>query len=320
MRLYLIALLCIQLPLCAIDVDITILSHDDVATLHVVESNIVHGGKNAAISIVSDGTNTYILKQVKNNNFHAQLSLVKEAIVSAIGCMHGISVDKNVFIPYNVGEHLKIYKNQAATLHTYIQGKSLSDALPDFLSTDFRISQVYRPYLYEYNYGFDVEYGLNKVTIKSMACHKDFSGIVALDTFFGNFDRDTDNIIYDEKSDRFYGIDQGATFTGDLPFLPIFAYHQCIKLQMLGFFNTCSFECMQSLDSYTVYLQNLSDAHKPQEIVHLFEKLIPLLSVDEIKNKHSSYIHFLESYIHQSHQLCLNIVDLLSNVVDVYHP
>ena len=288
-------------------ININILSDKDVDVLKIIETNINHSGRNAAISIVSDGIHTYIMKQIKNNDFHSQLSLVKETIVSAVGSQYGIHVDKNYFIPYNVGENIKIYKDRAATLHLYVQGKSLHDCLPEFLPKDFRLSQLYRPYVYEYKHGFENEYGFNEITIKSMSLHKDLPGIVALDTFFCNFDRDADNIIYNEEIDSFYGIDQGSSFAGSLPYVSIIAYHQCINLELSDYFSTCDSNIIIALRAYKNHLKNLCE-NKPDDIAILFKKLIPYLQNKCFMHKDMKSLNF---YIHQSHKICSNIVDLL---------
>lgn len=297
-------------------IPINILTDKDCQKFKVLEYNIEHSGKNAAISIISDGTNKYILKQIKNDTFQEQFSLIKEVIISAIGCDLNINVDRNFFIPYNAGENIKIYKDKAATLHSFIEGISLSLFSPECIIKNFRISQRYRPYLYEYKHGFEILYGFNEVTIQSMSCHKDFPGIIALDTFFGNYDRDTDNIIFDEKNNMFYGIDQGAALTGELPFLPIFAFHQITKLDPQNYFETCTSQIRQSIGIYKNYLKILCGNYQPDEIIYLIKQLIPLLKESpQSRKKENEYIHFLSFYIKQSHTECLKVVNLLEYIL-----
>ena len=315
MILYAVFCLLIQVNLYARDIPISILSADYVNSLTVIKSNIDHPGKNAAISIISDGIEMYLLKQVKDDSFYAQLSLIKEVIVSAVASLHNINLDKNSFIPYNVGQNIKIYKNRAATLHAFIQGNDLETKKPSFLSKDFRLSQRFRPYAYEYKHGFEVEYGFNPITLKSMACHKDLPPIVAIDTFFGNFDRDMDNLFYDEKTNSFYGIDQGAAFSGDLPFLSIFAYHQIVKLKEQDYFMTCSLDVMLSLVLYQAQLDSLCKKNQPLDIILCFEQLIPFLQAAQYPVEQSNYIKNLFLYLKQTHQICSDIVLTLQEII-----
>lgn len=300
------------------DIIIKIYSQSDLKNFTVVQKNIEHTGRNAAISILSDGTHRYILKQDTSDNFNALLSRIKEVIVSAIGCSHDISLDINGFIPCDVGQDLKIYKNKCATLHLLVPGQSIAVSLPSFVSKNFRISQRYRPYEYEYKHGFEIQYGLCDATIRSMSLHKDLPGIVAIDTFFGNFDRDTDNVFYDEVTDKFYGIDQGAAFSGDLPFLPICAYYELCSLQSTGYFLTCSRQCIDGLRLYKDALKTLCKHCTAAKIMIAFDQLIPLVCNDfdqKLKKNKKAYVQTLEFYMTQSHQICVNIVDQIELIL-----
>ena len=297
------------------DLVVDIMTHEKSLIFHVVSSDIEHSGKNSAISIVSDGNNKYILKQIRKNSFADQVGLIYEAIISAVGCQYGIAVDKNFFIPHNIAEHLKIYKNKAATLHNFIEGESLSKAAPSFMPKDFRLSQRFRPYQYEYKHGFEIEYGLNEVTLKSIACHKSLPGLVALDTFFGNYDRDADNLIYNKEQDLVYGIDQGSAFSGDMPFVPLFASQQIVKLDTLGYFSACKPEIMNSVMMYKNILKDIC-SYDEKDIMACVEALIVMLqSTDKINlEKKNQYVKNLTYFVKESHATCLKIVDQLETV------
>jgi hypothetical protein len=298
---------------------VEIMTQEKSLNFHVVSSDIEHSGKNSSVSIVSDGKNKYILKQVRKNGLTDQVGLIYEAIISAVGCQHGIAVDKNSFVPHDVAEHLKVYKNKAATLHAFIEGESLSKVAPACIPKDFRLSQRFRPYQYEYKHGFEIEYGLNEVTLKSMACHKSLPGLVALDTFFGNFDRDTDNLIYNKEQDLVYGIDQGSAFSGDMPFLPLFASQQIIKLESLGYFSTCKPEIMSSLIVYKNMLHDIC-LYDEKDIMSALEQLIILLlPADKINSdKKDQYLKQLTYFVKESRAMCLKIVEQLESIFKQY--
>ncbi len=296
------------------EIPLSILSEEYVNSLFIVQSDIQHDGRNSSISIVSDGQYTYILKQIKKDDFFNQLSLIKEVIVSAIGSAEGVNLDKNAFIPFFIGNHIKVYKNRAATLHQFIDGKSLNECNSDFIDKKFKLSQRFRPYEYEYKYGFTTKLGLNIDVLKSMACHKHLPPIIAIDTFFGNFDRDFDNVFYNQVTNTIYGIDQGAAFSGDLPYIQIFTYHQLLKLYAQDYFSQCSLDVLQGLDCYKKTLSSLCIKYQASDIIFCFEKLIPLLHQDQDKNAYY-YMKQLRAYLEQSSKVCFDIVDILQNIL-----
>ncbi|MGZ6254476.1 MAG: hypothetical protein ACXWL5_00610 [Candidatus Chromulinivorax sp.] len=294
MFLHILILCCITTYSFTKNIPITILTEKYLNTLQVIEKNIQHSGRNSVINIVSDGYNNYILKQNKENN----LDLIKEVIVSSIARQENIHVDKSYFIPYNIGQHIKIYPDQAATLHDIVPGTNLEAELPLFLSKNFKLSQRFRPYNWEYKHGFSEKYGLNEITLESMSYHLDLPCIVALDTFCG--------------------IDQGAAFSGELPFLPLLGYQQIFKLEYNDYFEKqTNPNIFKSLQLYQQTLKMLCQNYSSDDILEQFHRLIPFFVNPETTNTNYLYkIDNLKFYINETSHQCFMIVALIDRIIN----
>lgn len=135
----------------------------------------------------------FLLKQRKDCSVHGQVMTVLEAWGASIAQKIGLRANRVQLIPASEKCSFKFFDEYPATLHTFVPGVVIAKALEGLSIT-----------LKSPGAG-----GLSLALIKNMAFHKDLPKIVAFDTFIG-CSRHHKNLLYDEKSDRFYVVDFGS--------------------------------------------------------------------------------------------------------------
>ncbi|MBD1995314.1 hypothetical protein H6G00_01545 [Leptolyngbya sp. FACHB-541] len=125
-----------------------------------------------------------------------------EVVVSQMAIAAGIPVNRSRLVPDKLVSGFK-EQGFGGTLHDKLSGKILGDLGKDAPYKDVDIQLVQHDFAGAF---------------ANAIVHKDLSKILALDLFTGNGDRHSNNLMYDKRRDRFYGIDQGfALLNNDTP-------------------------------------------------------------------------------------------------------
>lgn len=162
-------------------------------TIDLTENRRLANADNRIVFFTTPNGNKFILKQTKPSAVPGHhYSLVLEYVGNRVAEEQHIPANLVRIIPPNLPFPLKVYPNQAATLHTLIEGESIKDA-------DIRQNG-----------------GLTIQTIRNMARHPNLAQIAALDTFMGNPDRGWWNMIYVPAIDTFVSFDMGDSFSRKL--------------------------------------------------------------------------------------------------------
>ncbi len=295
---------------------IKILSEQQASKLKLIQADLAHRGVDAIVSKVTDGKNIFILKQINDPSFEEQFQLITDTVVSTMGNNVGVNVNEVSFVPYNIGNHLKTYKDRAATLHAYVDGVDIETEHPMFLPQDFRIQQRLRCPGVEDKKKLEELRGLRFLTLMSISYHKDLPGIVALDTFSGNFDRNQSNLIYSQKMNRFCGIDQAMAYTVNVPSLSLIATHKLGLLFDQGYFDSCPQTVLNGLLNYKNVLVQLYETMRPKIVVDMMQSLIPYLDGHGNRTRNElEYIDYFISNICDNHINSLHLIILLDEIV-----
>lgn len=298
---------------------VKILSERDALGLHVVNMNIHHTGTDACITVVTDANGVkYIVKQIPDGSIDEQCLLISDAFCASIGYQCGVSVNDATFIPYNIGNHVKQYPNQAAILLTYIEGTDLETVFPPFLrqlNDEFTIHQrTIKPNApWQKHPPKDKEQGLTKDIIIHMSDHEDLPPIVALDTFVGNSDRSNPNILYDPQTGRFWGIDLAAGLHS--PTLALCGFERLEELLSTNFLQTTNNKIWEGLNRFKNTLQTLVN-HVDLVIAEktLFD-LASLLGPEALNNQDvKDRIIYFNSVLKKNVFNCRKIITLLNTV------
>jgi len=223
-------------------------------------------------TVLHSNKNKYIVKQIVDNDIDEQFLLIRDLIASFIATVCDILVNRVYLIPAYVKSGVKTYGEFAATIHTFVEGKSLEQTLPDFLCKDFTVQQRYCDPNPEWQKKWPVsinQQGLTRQIIESMAKHPDLVEIVAFDTFVGNADRSLPNIFYKKKEKRFYGIDNAAAFNNKN--MANLATQRLQVLYQSGYFDVCDTSVINALKRYKDMLQKLYNKITPEYVCFLFK-------------------------------------------------
>ena len=164
-------------------------------------------GNLGSVAIVKDKATgiKYVIKQSFNDlsSRYALLQTSSEVTASDIAAAANIGMSRATMIPHDVDTPLKTRQRVGATLHTFAPGKPIKD-LQDAGFQKFQ------------DFNLKQERGMTDQILQSMSLNKELSKIAAFDTFIGNWDRKGENLFYDEKNNRYTGIDNGLSFTRNL--------------------------------------------------------------------------------------------------------
>lgn len=295
---------------------LAVISQKDIAHFFVVDEHIIHTGTDACVQKVTDGTSVFIIKQINDPSIDEQFLLINDVVASTIGCHLGISVNEVSFIPYGVASHLKIYPERAATLHSYVAGKDLESYFPACLSVGFtlqqRVTNLRSVWQQKYPLAHNQQ-GLTRTIIESMSINELLPCLCALDTFIGNSDRSLPNIFFDQLNDRFYGIDQAASFSKKLPSLTC---DRIKELIMEGYFENCSAGIIDSLRIYRNVLQQLYEDNQPDTITQSMQQLIPYLAFHALDSAVvQDRVAYHSSVINHNYSSVLGLIKLLDLIV-----
>ena len=285
--------------------EIKILTDKECSNLFIVEKNITHNGTLTSISKVSDGLNNFIIKQIGGDTPLNQLDLINDIVASSIANENHIPVNQVSLIPYNIGNHLKIYPEKAATLHNYISDDNLENCFNEIFLNNFSLQQrIIDPLLpWQKKYPLkEHRQGLNEDVIQSMSIRDSFIKLCAFDTFIGNYDRSLPNILYDKKSNVFLGIDHGAIFKP----LAIFAVERIKELLEDGYFSRQSPLIICALEIYKNTLKKLYKNNTPETIIrsmsnllYHFDENVNVKIHPDVKEKLEEYARNIElNYVH----------------------
>lgn len=298
---------------------VKVLTEQEMRNFSILDSDVSHTGCDASIQKVTNGTTIYILKQINDPSIDEQFLLINDVVASTIANDVGVHINEVFFIPYNIANHLKIFHDRPATLHSYVHGKDLEQELPNYSSKDFTIhQQIFDPLsIWQQQWPISkYQQGLNQNVIKTMSIHKDLQAIVAFDTFVGNADRSLPNIFYDNKNDRFYGIDQAAAFNTNLA---LFAYDRLKELLRDGYFLTCDVEVIYGLREYRNVLLQLKEDFKPLMIIQNMQELLPYLGSNLLQND-EAYLRmsYETKIIQQTNFSILELITMLNLIINSY--
>lgn len=295
---------------------VKILTKEEMDTFSILESNVPHTGSDASIQKVTDGLHIYVLKQINDPSLDEQYLLINDIIASTIANDIGIHINEVFFIPYSVANHLKIFPDRAATLHSYVYGKDLEQRLPDCCSNDFTIHQLSLYLLSVWPQQQPIEehqQGLNRNIINNMSIHDDLPAIVALDTFIGNSDRSLPNIFYDSQSDHFYGIDQAAAFNINLA---LFANDRLKELLKDGYFLSCDVKVIYGLRKFRNVLWRLKEKFKPLILIQSMQELFPYLGLNMLqKGEVYPRIHYEAKVIEDTYCSISELITVLDQIL-----
>lgn len=164
----------------------------------------------------------WIFKQYRDHEPAEYLDLVFEELASKMADELNIPINHAVYISPRDSFEPRLFSDRPGTLHAKVSGICVEDHLP---WEGFDMHQRYRtPFMEKKKGKLDPsEKGLRIEVIRTFAKHPDLAKIAALDTYLGNMDRSSPNLFYDAEHNRFYGIDMGNSFKGNLTEL---AFHK----------------------------------------------------------------------------------------------
>jgi hypothetical protein len=200
---------------------------------------------------VKDASNKrFVFKEVRHN-FHL-LEAASEATASDIAQKSSININKVSLIPANLKSPLKT-RFAGASLHSIVPGKTLAE-----LKTNSNSA-------FE-NLNIKQQSGLTPAMLLGLSKHSDLPKIAAFDTFIGNWDRKSENLIYDSRTNSFNGIDNGLAFTRNL-----------------------SSKTLDNFKNLDVGQISLSERNALSQYLKTLKKLRSEHTVDEIKSRYISY-------------------------------
>ncbi len=210
-------------------------------------------GASGATRFVKDAEgNRFVFKEILNPTKLLESSA--EATTSDMAAKSGIKLNKVSLIPANLSSPIKL-GIAGASLHSIAPGKTLTDEVkdnPDSPFSGINIKQVS---------------GFKEEMISSISKHPDLPKLAAFDTFVGNWDRKSDNLFYDKKTDSFTGIDNGLSFTRNLPSRTL------RNLKNVDFDKLPHAE-KKALDSYNETLKQLRQEHNYTDVQSRFASYV----------------------------------------------
>lgn len=156
--------------------------------------------------LIEDGQAKYVVKQMQED-YHYEIE--KDYIVTLLGNLfiqesniQGVRFSNVFYIPAFIESPIKKYKNKAALVIEYHEESSFVSIKKQLqLKTDLPKKK------YD-----ESQKGLSKDILRAMNDDERCIFIIAFDTFFCNFDRHNENILYDPYYKDFILIDQGVCY------------------------------------------------------------------------------------------------------------
>jgi len=182
-----------------------------------------------------------------------------------------------------------------ATLHTFVPGKSLHALHYD--PEKFSIQQ------FKKERGI---FGITRTIINFMSSSPNLSQIAALDTFTGSQSHGGGNILFDEESNDFYGIDLKKAFRKNLSHL---AYENIKKMYAEKSFTPRQID---ALKIYRDILKKLIARNPPGDICR---KLDALVKTTNLNNKFVPITRKCKVMIFQNYDSAQKLVILLDEII-----
>jgi len=296
----------------------SLILYDEYKSFYFADDNVLSNSSDAIVRKIYDqNNNAYIVKQIVDTDIDEQFLLIRDLIASGIGVSCGIPVNEVYLIPANIKCKIKVYNWTAATVHRFIEGVCLEDNAPKFLNKDFALQQQYLDH-YEWQKKWvleDCQQGFSRKFIESMSLHNDLPKIVAFDTFVGNFDRSLPNIFYNEKENRFYGIDQAAAFNNKN--LSKLALDRLKELHHKDYFKSCCGKIIDSLRLYRDTLIKLYNKITPENVCLLFKTYsshIYVWSEDFSKHVHGRCYYHCKAF-ESNYRFTKELIELLDEIL-----
>jgi len=222
-----------------------------------------------------------------------------EVLTSGIAESANVPVNRVRLIPAEVFFPGKFYKKRMATLHTFVPGKSLHSLHYD--PEKFSLQQ------FKKERGI---FGITRTIINFMSSSPNLAKITALDTFTGSQSHGGGNILFDEESNDFYGIDLKKTFCKNLSRL---AYENIKKMYVVKPFTS------RQIDALKIYrdtLKKLIAKNAPSDICR---KLDVLVKTTNVNNKFASLtrdsVKKCKVMIFQNYGSAQDLVKLLDEII-----
>ena len=246
----------------------------------------------------------FVLKQMKRGCLRQQFCLIREALASYIAESINVPVNRVRIISPEIDFPGKVFKERAATLHTFAPGLDVDRRGP---YPYLKIKQKYDTTWPEH------KLGLTKDVIQKLTKHSDLPVIAAFDTFINNSDRAPHNLFYYEKTNRFCGIDHEISFNKNLSIL---AHKQIIRLLRKTIFSHSE---ICALKRYKNTLQKLITYNPPEKTCAYLDKFFVIAGFEYgIDNDFDKYVQLHKRRIYESYASVQKLVRLLDQLIDQY--
>ncbi len=179
-------------------------------------------------------------------------------------------------IPKDIEFIGKNIKERLASLHTFAHGRQLNKP---GLYHDLNIRRQFLLLIKKAKRGLisqRVKERFIVSIITEMSRHYQLPIIVALDTFVGNRDRAKSNLFYDQRNDKFFGIDMGQAFRTNLSQF-IYKFFVYILDDLSVQLNDSE---LKALISYRNTLKKLIQKNKPETLKILLDEIVIKSKID----------------------------------------
>ncbi len=215
--------------------------------------------RHSNIYLLSGADNSqFLIKQRMACGVHAVFMTVVETFGAYVAQTVGIPGNRVSLVAAREQCPFAELTKYPATLHTFMPGAEVK-TVKRFADVSFNLRCTRKN-------GKGV-CGLTHQHVKNMALHPDLPKIMAVDTFIGN-KRHGANLLYDERADRFYAIDFGATLRS--------SFGKASVKQLSGILaNADSFNGaeIEALFSYYKTLKRLLKMHSLQSLMRKLQEL-----------------------------------------------
>jgi len=229
----------------------------DVSCIKILGN--VEKGKAVVTFIEDDRGNKFCVRQITRTTERAEFGFVREVVASYVAESANIPVTPVRILPKYLWFPGKRFQGRLGTLQVCALGENR-------FSPGLHLEQRMKVHVPE------KEKGLTRYVIEQMALHPDLPLIVAFDTFISNPDRSGNNIFYNEKTDRFCGIDLELAFK--LPCRRDLGYFGCCRiLEMILQKVKLSSKELQALKVYTRTLKELYEKNQPRDLYRSLKRI-----------------------------------------------
>ena len=246
---------------------------DNIQLLSLIKHNFT------CVSIIKDRRgNKYCVKQIKDSRApkYSDCKLIIESFCSYIAETVDAPINVTEVIPKSVEFIGKIIEDKIASLHTFAHGRQLNKPGPYH---DLNIRREFLQLINAKKKGLlsqKVKEKFMVSIITEMSRHYQLPIIVALDTFVGNRDRGKSNLFYDQRNDKFSGIDMGQAFRTNLSQF-IYKFFVSILDNLSVQLNNSE---LKALVLYRDTLKKLLRKNKPEFLKELLDEIIIKSKID----------------------------------------